>query len=240
MTTELHPVAAQRLQHRRFVGAFADAEAATHGCTLVATEHGAAGTPEHIALTLLVDSAGVVRDARHQSPAGGAGAVAFDVMCELAVGRMLVDVAQITPRAVEARLRALAGAETQVLPLGADAEVPYYVLRKALERQQPPAAAAVGAGGLPWAEIGLFEKVRRIEAVLDAHVRPALASDGGGLDLVDLKGEDLHVQYQGACGSCSSSVGGTLQFIQDSLNNHLGTRLQVKVASMELESPGLV
>ena len=38
----------------------------------------------------------------------------------------------------------------------------------------------------------------------------------------------------------SSSVGGTLQFIQDSLNNHLGTRLQVKVASMELESPGLV
>ena len=71
-------------------------------------------------------------------------------------------------------------------------------------------------------------------------MRPALASDGGGVDLVDLKADDLHVQYQGACGSCSSSVGGTLQFIQDSLNNHLGTRLTVKVASMELESPGLV
>ncbi len=71
--------------------------------------------------------------------------------------------------------------------------------------------------------------MRRIEGVLDTHVRPALASDGGGLDLVDLKDDDLFVQYHGACGSCSSSIGGTLNFIQDSLNNHLQTRLAVRV-----------
>jgi Fe-S cluster biogenesis protein NfuA len=72
--------------------------------------------------------------------------------------------------------------------------------------------------------------------VLDQHVRPALASDGGGLDLVDLKNDDLFVQYHGACGSCSSSVGGTLQFITDSLNNHLAAKLAVHVSGMDEEA----
>jgi Fe-S cluster biogenesis protein NfuA len=92
---------------------------------------------------------------------------------------------------------------------------------------------------LPWGDVGLFEKVRRIEAVLDAQVRPALASDGGGIDLVDLKGDELYVQYHGACGSCSSSVGGTLNFIQDSLNNHLGTQLAIKVSGVDESIVGL-
>ncbi len=78
--------------------------------------------------------------------------------------------------------------------------------------------------------------MRPIEEVLDAHVRPALASDCGGIDLVDLKAEELFVQYHGACGSCSSSIGGTLQFIQDSLNNHFGTSLAVRVTGMDEET----
>jgi NifU-like protein len=237
--TAMHAAAANRLAHVRFAGAFDQADAATHGCSLVATTHGAEGSADHIGLTLLVDSAGVVRDARFTSAAEGERRVAFDVMCELAVGRMLIDAAAITPRMVEARLRALAGAQEPVLALGEDADAPYYVLRKALERAQP-SAPSHPAGGLPWGEIGLFEKVRRIEAVLDAQVRPALASDGGGIDLVDLRGEELFVQYHGACGSCSSSVGGTLQFVQDSLNNHLGTQLQVRVSSVELEDAGMI
>lgn len=235
----MHAAAANRLAHVRFSGAFDQADAATHGCTLISTTHGAEGSPEHVAMSLLVDGAGVVRDARFQSAAEGERRVGLDVMCELAVGRMLIDAAAITPRMVEARLRALAGATEAVLTLGDDADVAFYVLRKALERAQP-AASSHPAGGLPWTEIGLFEKVRRIEAVLDAQVRPALASDGGGLDLVDLRNEELFVQYHGACGSCSSSVGGTLQFVQDSLNNHLGTTLQVRVSSVELEETGLL
>ncbi|MBA3684855.1 MAG: NifU family protein, partial [Planctomycetes bacterium] len=133
------------------------------------------------------------------------------------------------------------------LALGDDRDKPYYVLVKADERlhgAKPGAALATAAPGtareLPWTDIGLFEKVRRIEAVLDEHVRPALASDGGGIDLVDLAGQELSVQYHGACGSCSSSIGGTLQFIQDSLNNWLATELTVKVTGIDEDGPGLV
>ena len=128
-----------------------------------------------------------------------------------------------------------------------DADYPFYVLRKAHERFLGAKAVAdavtpAGAGTsatLPWSDVGLFEKVRRIEAVLDTQVRPALASDGGGIDLADLKGDDLYVQYHGACGSCSSSVGGTLNFIQDSLNNHLGTQLAIKVSGADESIVGL-
>jgi Fe-S cluster biogenesis protein NfuA len=45
---------------------------------------------------------------------------------------------------------------------------------------------------------------------LDEKIRPYLKSDGGDLDVVGLDGNVLSVHYQGACGSCPSSLSGTL------------------------------
>jgi Fe-S cluster biogenesis protein NfuA/NifU-like protein involved in Fe-S cluster formation len=226
-----------RLATLRFQGELAGTDATASQATLIATAHGAESAPEHISLWLLVDTAGVVRDVRYRTAASGEMLAAYDVMAELCVGRTLTESASgITPRAVDTQLR-LADPSGGGLTLGSDADTPFYVLTKAAERLTkatvPAPATSDGAQVLPWNDVGLFEKVRRIESVLDQHVRAALASDGGGLDLVDLKENDLFVQYQGACGSCSSSIGGTLQFIQDSLNNHLGTTLQVKVSGTE-------
>jgi NifU-like protein len=230
-----------RLSHLRFQGTLSEADAIREGRTLITTAHGAQQAPEHINLWLLADATGVVRAVRYATNAQGELLAVYDVMAELCLDAALSYIATVTPRMVEARLR---GALSEpVLVLGADADIPFYVLTKAVERatgkvteSTPPPASPASTDGsqlLPWTDIGLFEKVRRIEGVLDAHVRPALASDGGGMDLVDLKADELFVQYHGACGSCSSSIGGTLQFVQDSLNNHLGTALQVKVAGVE-------
>ncbi len=224
-----------RLKRLGFVGDFSDANAQARGCTLVATEHGAQNAPDHLNLSLIVDPQGVVRDARFRSPATGDLLAAYDAMCELALGKPMAAVAAISPRAAEALLRGTSA--EPAFPLTLEADQPFYVLRKAAERWAPPAPVAGGPVAKPFTECGLFEKVKRIEGVLDQHVRPALASDGGGLDLVDLKGDDLFVQYHGACGSCSSSVGGTLNFIRDSLNNHLAASLAVHVSGMDEESP---
>ncbi len=232
---------ADRLASLRHQGSIAAAEATTRGGRLVATEHGATGGADHVALSLLVSAQDLVLDAKVATAASGDLLAAYDAMAELCIGHRLVDLIAITPRAVEAHLRG-AGSEP-VLPLTLEADQPFYVLRKAVERTQgaTPApgqpAGVPAAAGLPFADCGLFEKVRRIEAVLDAYVRPALASDGGGLDLVDLRQDELLVQYHGACGSCSSSVGGTLQFIQDSLANHLSHPLTVQVVGMDEEPP---
>lgn len=237
-----------RIAAPRFAGELTQQDAEAGGCTLIATEHGAQHAPEHIRLTMLVAADGSVRAVRYLSPAGGAQLAAYDVMAELCQGRSLTEAALVTPRQVDALLRDQDGGPVLELVAAAadDADHPFYVLRKAAERHHGATAAAPVAAGaahtsetLPWNEVGLFEKVRRIEGVLDAQVRPALASDGGGIDLVDLKQDDLHVQYHGACGSCSSSIGGTLQFIQDSLNNNLGTTLTIKVSGGE-EGPALL
>jgi NifU-like protein len=232
-----------RLRDLRYVGEFTDDQASLRGLSLIDTTHGAEHATDHIRLMLLVDAGGVVRDARYRTLAVGAQLAAYDQMVELCLGRTLDEAARITPAQVDAALRD--DSTTPAIPLGDDRDQPYYVLVKADERYHgkagagaPPAAPAPGtAQELPWTEIGLFEKVRRIESVLDQHVRPALASDGGGIDLVDLKSDELYVQYHGACGSCSSSIGGTLQFIQDSLNNYLATTLAVKVTGIDEETP---
>jgi len=58
------------------------------------------------------------------------------------------------------------------------------------------------------------EKLDRINQLLDDQVRPYLQGDGGDLYVVGLEGNRLMVHYQGACGSCPSSISGTLAGIE--------------------------
>lgn len=53
-----------------------------------------------------------------------------------------------------------------------------------------------------------------INELLDQHVRPALENDGGGIEVVSLKPPRLTLRYHGACGSCPSSLSGTLGAIE--------------------------
>jgi Fe-S cluster biogenesis protein NfuA len=58
------------------------------------------------------------------------------------------------------------------------------------------------------------EKLKAISELLDERVRPFLQGDGGDLFIVGLEGNQLQVHYQGACGSCPSSLSGTLTGIE--------------------------
>lgn len=57
-------------------------------------------------------------------------------------------------------------------------------------------------------------KLTMIIDLLDDRVRPYLQGDGGDLHVVGLEGKELRVHYQGACGSCPSSLSGTLTGIE--------------------------
>ncbi|MCC6784118.1 MAG: NifU family protein [Planctomycetes bacterium] len=97
-----------------------------------------------------------------------------------------------------------------------------------------PGAAPAGAGAtapvgldaatLPAEARAMLEK---INSVLDDRIRPALAGDGGGLEVVGLEGKTLLIRYQGACGSCPSSIGGTLMAIQNLLQAEVDEELAV-------------
>ena len=58
------------------------------------------------------------------------------------------------------------------------------------------------------------ELLKQINSLLDMRVRPALAGDGGGLEVLGLDGYTVKIRYQGACGSCPSSISGTLMAIE--------------------------
>jgi len=60
-----------------------------------------------------------------------------------------------------------------------------------------------------------------IEEILDRTIRPGLQSDGGDIEVVDFKDNDVKIIYQGACGGCPSSMMGTLEAIQGILRNEL-------------------
>ena len=71
------------------------------------------------------------------------------------------------------------------------------------------------------------EKAIIVEAILDESVRPALANDGGGLEVIEVEGPVVRIRYQGACGGCPSASGGTLRVIENHLKSQLDPNIKV-------------
>jgi NFU1 iron-sulfur cluster scaffold homolog, mitochondrial len=66
-----------------------------------------------------------------------------------------------------------------------------------------------------------------INRVLDENIRPALAGDGGGIEVLGLDGHVLTIHYQGACGSCPSASAGTMAAVQNLLQRMVDPRIKV-------------
>jgi len=47
--------------------------------------------------------------------------------------------------------------------------------------------------------------IRKIEKILDEQIRPALASHGGDIQVIDFDNNKLFVKLTGGCQGCSSS-----------------------------------
>ena len=75
--------------------------------------------------------------------------------------------------------------------------------------------------GKDFKEMSLDEKKQMIEEVLDKEIRPFIAMDKGGIELVDVKDTDVYILYQGACVGCPAAMGTTLSAIQEVLRKHV-------------------
>lgn len=88
-------------------------------------------------------------------------------------------------------------------------------------------AAAAAVGGAIAAAALDDPNVRSIEALLDERIRPYLAGDGGWLEVVELTGNTLKIRYEGACGSCPSSLTGTLMAIENMIKDEINPEIEV-------------
>src|SRR5688572_7920386 len=69
--------------------------------------------------------------------------------------------------------------------------------------------------------------IREIDVLLDERIRPYLASDGGWLEIMGLNEKKLEIRYQGACGSCPSSLTGTLMAIENMIKEEIDPDIEV-------------
>jgi NFU1 iron-sulfur cluster scaffold homolog, mitochondrial len=92
---------------------------------------------------------------------------------------------------------------------------------------QAAQAAPAGVGGALGALMSDDPRLARINEMLDEKIRPYLASDGGWLEVVSLKDHTLTIRYQGACGSCPSSLTGTLMGIESLVRQEIDPEIEV-------------
>jgi NifU-like protein len=106
-------------------------------------------------------------------------------------------------------------------------------------RAEMDQGGAVAAGGVPaagpaarpFAELGLIQKHRVVEQVLDEKVRPNLLRDGGNLEVVDMASiggtTEVRIVYSGACKGCPSATAGTLGAIEEVLRAEVDPAIRV-------------
>jgi NifU-like protein len=97
--------------------------------------------------------------------------------------------------------------------------------------ERPTAGGGQAAGLRPFAELGLIQKHRAVERVLDEKVRPNLLRDGGNLEVVDMTASEgtteVRIAYSGACKGCPSATVGTLSSIEQVLKTELDPAIRV-------------
>lgn len=86
---------------------------------------------------------------------------------------------------------------------------------------------AKAVGGAIAAALSDNPKIAQIEELLDERIRPYLASDGGWLEILEMDGNTLKIRYQGACGSCPSSLTGTLMAIENMVKDEIDPNIEV-------------
>lgn len=190
----------------------------------------------------------VIYDAKFFAYGGTLSIAVGEALSRFVKGLKVETACALTPAQVENLLRDEPGIPAFTVPADqALATVP-PLLRQVLEaygsskalalatlqmrRAQNPDGKTIDLQSLTEADEAWFKKTKEeqlaaVEEVLDRDIRPGLNMDGGDLQVRDLEeGHRLLIRYQGACGSCGSSTGATLAFIEDTLRRHLNGRMQ--------------
>jgi NifU-like protein len=161
-----------------------------------------------------------------------------DIVCECARVslRTIQDVIRIndlkTVEEITQYTKAGAFCKSCIRPGGHEKRKHYLVdilrdTRAAMDREK----LALQAEASDFAHMNLIQKHRAIEKALDEKIRPALAADGGSVEVVDLRESEgtvsVYIRYLGACRGCISSTRGTLQFIENMLHQELSAGIRV-------------
>ncbi|MCB1112343.1 MAG: iron-sulfur cluster assembly scaffold protein [Chlamydiales bacterium] len=241
-----------KIQNPHNAGFFTQKESEERNVRLASATEGTPAEGNSITLYWLVDKEdGTIIDARYRLYGQSALIGAAEAACELCVGKNYDQAQRLTAELLDRHLR-----DKQDTPAFPHETYPHLNLTiDAIDlcAQQcsdlplptsyvaPPVPTEPGEvieGGYPgWGELPLKKKMAVIEQVLDSDVRPYIALDAGGVELLNLiDNREVIITYQGSCTNCYSAVGTTLSYIQQTLRNKVHPDLVV-VPDIEFDAP---
>jgi NifU-like protein len=233
---------AAKIEKPHNVGTFDKNESEQRGMRLVIGIEGEVRDGNCVQFSWLVDKEdGSIVDAKFQVYGQSALIGAAEVACELLVGKNYDQAKRIGVDLIDKQVRdrtdepAFPQETAPHLNLVLDAidhaadqcmDIPLPTAYVA-----PPAPHQVGEvleGGYPgWDTMAPNKRLAVIEQVLNDEIRPYIALDGGGVEVKELKDNELVISYQGNCTSCFSAVGATLSYIQQTIKARVHPDLRV-------------
>ncbi len=222
-----------KIDNPRSAGTFQPKESEERGMRLAIGTEGSIEDGNQIQLYWLVDKDdGIIVDARYQAYGQSALIGAAEVACELLIGKNYDQAKRVSCDLLDAHVR-----EKNDTPAFPPEAYPHLnlvlgAIENAAEKctdipfadtyVASPIPANIGEGsegGFPgWMELPIKQKLSVIEEVLNHDVRPYIALDAGGIEVLNLLNDkEVIIAYHGSCTSCYSSIGTTLSYIQQIL-----------------------
>jgi len=232
-----------KIDNPRSAGFFTQNQSEERMMRLAAATAGRIEDGNAVRLYWLVDKDdGIIVDAKFQVFGQSVLIGASEVACEMLIGKNYDQARRITADLLDKQVRDRAD-----VPAFPQETHPHLnLLLEAIEAAAeqctdipmassyvaPPVPAHMGEvveGGYPgWKELSMEKKLAVIEEVLDQDVRPYIALDAGGVEVLNLvHDKEVVIAYQGTCTSCYSAVGTTLSYIQKILRNKVHPDLVV-------------
>jgi NifU-like protein len=233
---------AQKIERPRHVGVFTPQDAELQQMRLAVGIEGDRTEGNLIALYLLVDeSNGVIRDAKFQVFGHSALIGAAETACELLIGKNYDQAQRFTVDLLDQQVRDREGllafpSETSGylnLVLGAIEHAAQVCQGIPLAEHYVPTPVGgdplASTGPYPgWKTLSLEQKLSVIEEVIAQDIRPYIELDAGGIRILSLVDDrELTIAYEGACTSCYSATGATLDAVQNILRAKVDPELTV-------------
>ncbi|MCB1084989.1 MAG: NifU family protein [Chlamydiia bacterium] len=196
----------------------------------------------HVLFSIVVDETdGIIADAKFQAFGESALIGGADAACEVLLRKSYAQASRLSADLIDKKLRdfkniaAFPPSSYSALNLILTAIEEAAVKCSDIPLKDPSTAPPVpyelqeGEGHPDWHLFSTDEKLTHIKEIIRDDIQPYIELDSGGIEVLEFNHDtEIIIAYQGACTTCPSATGATLDSIQHILRARLSPTLTVK------------
>ena len=238
--TEYSEACVERILSPRNLGIFEENAEAFQDMRVVRGEEIQGGS--QVLFSIIVDIAdGTIADAKFLAFGKTALIAVADTACELLLRKTYIQAKRLTGERIDQKLRDFAHIPAFPKEVYFEVNLVLSAIQIAMDQcSDLPASTLIESplreemrereGGDPnWHVLSREEKLDQIQAIIEVEIQPSIALDAGGIRVIAFHDErEVMIAYEGACTTCPSSTGATLEAIQSILRSRLSPTLCVK------------